>query len=555
MSEANPHLVELADRIGPRPAATDAEAMAADYIQSVFEARGLDVERQEFLTPRSYFWSYVIYYVLAAGAAALTGWYPLPAFALALVTAAVLWLDLDTRWGLGTLMPKGPSQNVIARRPADVRRGEKVKKVVLVAHYDSAYSSLIFSPALVKNFYGAFTVMKWSFWAIAALALAASLPFEWVESAQPWLWYATLAVGAYLFFVPLPINLHAALFTEATEGANDNASGVAVLLEALARMVPESGEAPTAVTGPLPVVEVPPDEWFEEDEADERPADEGVLDYAPAAVPDHLTGDPEDDLEWSEAAGPPGEGQTAMDIPEDAFSGLTEPAPPPDGGGSTDDGLGDWLGVDDAFDVREEGRRIGSWERFDGDDDGESGSKGGEAGLGRFDDPDYASSEAARIRQQVTSGVSRGLLEREVWFVATGAEEVGTRGMIEFLKEHGEELADAFFINIDNVGAGNLSWVTREGMALRYSSDRRLMSAARRVAREQGFRVKGRAYRGLSTDATPALARRFRAMSVMAFDINGRLPNWHWKTDTVDHVVASNIGDATDFVVELVKEI
>ena len=41
---------------------------------------------------------------------------------------------------------------------------------------------------------------------------------------------------------------------------------------------------------------------------------------------------------------------------------------------------------------------------------------------------------------------------------------------------------------------------------------------------------------GSSTDATAALVRGFRAMSLMAFDINGRLPNRHWSTDTADGV-------------------
>jgi len=62
-------------------------------------------------------------------------------------------------------------------------------------------------------------------------------------------------------------------------------------------------------------------------------------------------------------------------------------------------------------------------------------------------------------------------------------------------------------------------------------------------------------YRGLSTDATPALARRFHAMSVMAFDINGRLPNWHWHTDTVENVQEDTMASATEFVAELIKEL
>ena len=139
--------------------------------------------------------------------------------------------------------------------------------------------------------------------------------------------------------------------------------------------------------------------------------------------------------------------------------------------------------------------------------------------------------------------------------MATGAEEVGTVGMKAFLREYGKDLKDAVFINIDNVGAGALYWVTAEGMARRYSSDRRTVSLARRVSREREMLVRPRVYRGLSTDATPALARKFRAMSIMSFDINGQLPNWHWHTDTTENVSAELVELAAAFVSAMVRDL
>ena len=64
MAEIMQHLTALADEIGPRPATSDAESRAADYIESVFVARGLEPEVQEFDAPRTYSWAYVIYYLL-----------------------------------------------------------------------------------------------------------------------------------------------------------------------------------------------------------------------------------------------------------------------------------------------------------------------------------------------------------------------------------------------------------------------------------------------------------------------------------------------------------
>jgi hypothetical protein len=223
-------------------------------------------------------------------------------------------------------------------------------------------------------------------------------------------------------------------------------------------------------------------------------------------------------------------------------------------------GVRDWLGVGRDFDARKEGHAIGSWDHFtkpepEEDDDAGIGWKGGAAAVDDISDAGFAASEAARIRRKVTTGTDRDLSEKEVWFVATGAEEVGTFGMKAFLKEHGPDLRDAFIINIDNVGTGSLTYVDSEGMAKRYRSDRRIMGAARRAVSEGGLAIRSRDYRGLSTDATPALARRFRAMSVMAFDINGRLPNWHWATDTVENVDEKNLETAAEFVCAIIKEL
>ena len=62
MAEIMQHLTALADEIGPRPATSDAESRAADYIESVFVARGLEPEIQEFDAPRTYSWAFVIYH-------------------------------------------------------------------------------------------------------------------------------------------------------------------------------------------------------------------------------------------------------------------------------------------------------------------------------------------------------------------------------------------------------------------------------------------------------------------------------------------------------------
>ncbi|MCE5191272.1 MAG: M28 family peptidase [Actinomycetia bacterium] len=557
MSQLIEHVQHLADEIGPRPATTDAEAQAAAYIDDVFRARGLEVERQEFDCPRTYSWAYVAYHVLTLGAAVLSRWFGWPAFLVAVASAVLMWFDLDTRWGLSRLMPKGPSQNVIARHVPKARRNERIKRVVVVAHYDSAKSSLAFSPGMVKNFGLTFSLMKWLTFITPAVIFISVLP--WTKGWQPWSWYATLAIAVYLV-VPLLIDVHREFFMKAVDGANDNASGVAALLGVMALTVPEPESEPSRFVPDSPIRRTP------EAAADaDVVLEDALLSYTPIAPAEDDLRRPSfgtfGDVDWDadEPEGP-SSAQSSFDMGDtagwDSLADEPRPAAPAvEPERAQRRGLRDWLGLGSTFEVREQGRKIGHWENFDDDDDDGFGVKGGTAGDPAFDDPAFAADEAARIRRRVTTGIDRALTEKEVWFVATGAEEVGTSGMLAFLKEYEEDLRDALIINIDNVGTGSLFWVTSEGMARRYHCDRRLASSAKRVARDEELPVRGKEYRSLSTDATPALARGFKAMSVMAFDINGRLPNWHWRTDTAENVEPENVELAATFVTKLIREL
>jgi hypothetical protein len=630
------HVEHLSETIGPRPATTDAEERASGYIREAFEARGMSVEVQEFDSPRTYSWAYVIYHALTILAAVASHWSAWPALALGIVVAILFWRDLDTRWGLTSLMPKGPSQNVIARHVPRAGRGERVSKVVIVAHYDSARASLAFAPAMVRNFSATFGLMKACTFAVPVLIALRLVPY--VSRLEPWAWYVTLVPAAYLL-VPLLIDVHREVFMKYTPGANDNASGVAALLGLVDRLVPESDSLQ-----PLTREAVTAHTEQEVREADVVP-EGSLLNYAPVAAPPQepaIDAWADEDISWDTGvvvgqtelgldsyaraldekekaaqsvdadaeraarlfgAAPAAPGAAAapaapaaplrsaapdlgFDIElDDGPSSSPEPqsgeetAPftpvgPPEspaqrderhrrglfGGarkekGSDRRGVREWLGVGSDFDARKKGDSIGSWDNFADDDNDDSTWKGGAAAAEGIDDPDFAASVAARIRRRVTMNVDRGLTEKEVWFVATGAEEVGTFGMQAFLKEHGPDLRDAAIINLDNLGAGSLAFVTSEGMARRYDSDRRLVSAARRAVREADLPLKGHDYRGLSTDATPALARGYHAMSVMAFDVNGRLPNWHWATDTTDNVSEANLDTAVEFVAALIKEL
>ena len=598
MSQVMEHVHQLAGVIGPRPATTDAEVQAADYIEDVFGARGLDVERQEFDCPRTHSWAFVIYHALTIGAAALSLVWSWPALVLAVLVAVVLRLDLDTHFGVSRFLPKGPSQNVIARHVPRQRRGERMKRVIVVAHYDSAVSSLANSPGMAKNATLMLQLTTWATIATPAVIFAGALPFA--AAWKPWTGYAAIAASAYLI-VPLFIHVHRQLLGHATDGANDNASGVAAMLGVMeatvpmpdvtsqrtqplrrsaraaheAEVVPEDAvlDYQEVGAGPPPAPETIPldgfgDVGWETGPLDGIPPARPTADYASPATPSgslaadwtagedlgSLWDEPSSGADESVSERPPwrdeepAEGQERLDLgPADETL-----AGEPDRGPSRDRedhrGIRDWLGIGRGFDVRKAGKEIGSWDNIDSDGDDEMGFKAGTAG------DEATSDEAARIRR-VTESVDRALAEKEIWFVATGAKEAGGWGMRALLEAYPDDIHDALIINIDNVGAGTVSYVTDEGMARRYRADRRLVSQARRTARESMLAVKGQSGRGMMTDATPALARRFRALSIMAFDINGRLPDRHWHTDVYENVSPPTIEQAVALVTAMIRDL
>ena len=299
MAETMQHLSALADEIGPRPATSEAESRAASYIESVFIARGLEPEMQEFDAPRTYSWAFVIYHVLSI-AAAVCAWPTLlegkllwPSFGVSALVAFVLWSDLDTRWGLTRILPKGPSQNVIARHIPKQRRGEKLKKVVIVAHYDTARASLAFAPGVVAQFPLTFALMKASTFAIPVVLLVMGLPLPGPVEIHTYLWWLSLVFGAYLL-VPLFVNLQRELGMPFVDGANDNASGVTAMLGVLHNLVTEPA-AGHFVTSQFPAVRRGPEAAVQ---AGVVPVG-SLLNYTPAGGRDPATALP-DDFQWAE---------------------------------------------------------------------------------------------------------------------------------------------------------------------------------------------------------------------------------------------------------------
>lgn len=260
--------------------------------------------------------------------------------------------------------------------------------------------------------------------------------------------------------------------------------------------------------------------------------------------------------------------------------------------GEEEESLSDWLGVDDEFDAKKNGRQIGSWDNFDDDkswkgggtkvrqpQDGapmpgqqpqegatqlmdmsqiqgaqtlsEEAPAAHEAGEeGRYTESDLL--DRREIREAILAMGDSELTSHEIWFVATGASSFGHAGIKAFLEEYKNELRGAFFIHVRAVGAGDLSVITREGQVTSRNGDRRLINIMKRVGKDLHRPLQTAEMIWADTEATHAMRAGYRAVSLMG--LNHRVPvGTSWAGDTIDLVNGDQIETAVELVTETIR--
>ncbi len=225
------HARYLAEMIGPRGPTTPHEAYAAEYAYQVLEEAGLQAVKEAFGSPKSYWRPYALAATVAlmahvlflfggvAGAVLASG---LMLFALVIT----LFYLTFRRNPLHQIFSRGQSQNVWAAIPA---AGQARRRVLLVGHLDTHRTPKLFSTPLWLRFFKLFIWLNPSAMALSTLIFWASIvwdvggwrAFSLALALVPW-WVSVLAFEAD--------------YTPHSVGANDNASGVGVVLSLAARL-------------------------------------------------------------------------------------------------------------------------------------------------------------------------------------------------------------------------------------------------------------------------------------------------------------------------------
>lgn len=140
-------------------------------------------------------------------------------------------------------------------------------------------------------------------------------------------------------------------------------------------------------------------------------------------------------------------------------------------------------------------------------------------------------------------------------FVLTGAEEVGTRGMKRFMRQASYDKESTYFINLDNLGGGDLHYLLGEGMTYYHPYSTHLVQVAEATATRFPGRVRSRRNLLLPTDGMIPAAAGYQTISFLAFLPDGRLPHYHWYTDTLENVDPELLAFTERFLVDYVHRL
>ena len=212
-----------------RGAATPQGAEAARLLQSELADLGATVRAEPFQTPKTY--ATVVYWLIGGLLAGLA-LVPVTGVAVGFVWyfAGMAWLYFNWRYSFIIKFPaQHTAHNVIGHWPAKTT-GQNVRRVILMAHYDTAPVSLLYGPKQQSGFRSSLIV---SLGLMLLAAMAATL--EAVGIGLPYLTYLRYGLMAYFVIQALSGTLGYWL-RGYTNGASDNATGVAAALATADRL-------------------------------------------------------------------------------------------------------------------------------------------------------------------------------------------------------------------------------------------------------------------------------------------------------------------------------
>ncbi len=145
-------------------------------------------------------------------------------------------------------------------------------------------------------------------------------------------------------------------------------------------------------------------------------------------------------------------------------------------------------------------------------------------------------------------------IDTEVWFVALGAELSGNKGMKQFLADHASELKRAVVINLEGLGAGDLTFLQKEGVLKKYNASSRTKRSLRKASQATGVSCATSEIHWKESAASVAMSHRLQGMTLVGME-HGKPAHYGDALDTVDEVSEERLQQSADFVLAMLKNI
>ena len=145
------------------------------------------------------------------------------------------------------------------------------------------------------------------------------------------------------------------------------------------------------------------------------------------------------------------------------------------------------------------------------------------------------------------------LEQTEVWLAFTGCEETGCGGMLSLLREHGEVLKEALFIDLELTGIGNrLVYLEAEGVVRKRRIPAEVEELVKKAGEKFGLKAAPGSAAGYFTEGGAAWEHGFKAVCLLTMiEGTNSLPEWHRLTDTPERLEVEALGRMGEMVWEV----
>ena len=169
-------------------------------------------------------------------------------------------------------------------------------------------------------------------------------------------------------------------------------------------------------------------------------------------------------------------------------------------------------------------------------------------------EPEYTRPRKRRQPRQSISTMRNLDLDTEVWFVALGSQYSGNAGMKAFLAAHERELHGALVVELDGLGAGDLSYVKKEGVGQPVEASRRALRFLKKAQNITGLKLGSEDIQWTESASSLAIRHGISALHLIGA-AQGKQAYRGEEADTIDIIDLDVLAENTDFVMELLKTI